>query len=35
MTTKYDETLSHLLLPSLINYENERVTGQTFGTEEF
>lgn len=35
LTTKFDDKLAYILLTSLSNYENERITGQTFATDEF
>ena len=35
MTTHWDDDLSFLLNPALAAYENERVTGVTFGNSEF
>eukprot|EP01017_Pseudomicrothorax_dubius_P028424 TRINITY_DN3372_c0_g1_i6.p1 TRINITY_DN3372_c0_g1~~TRINITY_DN3372_c0_g1_i6.p1 ORF type:complete len:215 (+),score=41.33 TRINITY_DN3372_c0_g1_i6:19-663(+) len=33
--TRFDEKMSYFLTTSLINYEFERLTGQTFAAEEF
>ena len=35
LATRYDDKLAHLLMPSLANYEFERITGKNFGIEEF
>jgi hypothetical protein len=35
MKTSWDNKLSYLLAPALINYEFERISNLTFGNEEF
>ena len=35
VSTYFDEGLSYILSPALVNYELERISGLTFGNEEF
>ena len=35
LPTQFDEKLSHILSPALVNYETERVSNYTFGNDEF
>lgn len=35
MRTSWDNKLSHLISPALVNYELERIANQTYGNEEF
>jgi hypothetical protein len=35
LSTTWDNHLSYLLSPALINYEQERIGGSTFANEEF
>jgi len=35
LNSQWDSKLSHLLSPSIVNYEFERVANTTYGNEEF
>jgi len=35
LTSQFDNKLCHLLSPSIVNYEFERVNNITYGNEEF
>ena len=35
MKSVFDEKLSHLITPALVNYEMERISNITYGNEEF
>jgi len=35
LSTTWDNDLSHILMPALMNYEMERVGGKTFGEQDF